>query len=100
MYVCTYVRIYMYIYRLFIYIFIYIFIYGQFHQNLLQSRRMPCLLSLLASLSNLVRSHFSFIILVYQNVVFLKWHDLCMLDILHELILGSNEKNVKIINIS
>ena len=38
---CMYLRVYMYIcVYVYIYIIIYIYIYGQFHQNLLQSRRM------------------------------------------------------------
>ena len=71
---------------------IYIYIYGQFHQNLLQSRRIQFLLYLLISLSNLACSQIQIIFLVYQNVVFQKWYDLCMSDIFFELVLSNNEK--------
>ena len=45
MYICIYVYVYMYMYiciyvYMYIYMYIYIYVYGQFHQNLLQSRRI------------------------------------------------------------
>ena len=66
-------------------------VYGQFHQNLLQSRRIQFLLILLISLSKLINTHIWIIISVDLKVVFLKWYEFCMLDIFVKLILRNNE---------